>query len=356
MGGMRFCEDDAAARTSWIAASAPGDGAGVDVPAWTGGAGRWRKVVACVRAGFGPLAIDVVDEEPGGEFTRIMVGGRPAMLGFGDGVAGVAPSGDVLRGAVGFVFSANLDDDVASTCESVLHEVGHTLGLDHTRACRDLMSYDDCGGKTFLDEEVACGEEEARACDDGAPTQSSWRKLVAAVGLRGGATPVPVARDHGETETETETEAETEAETETATETETEAEAETETEAETEAETETETEAETATEHESALGSVAIVDLPDRVRGNRWLAIDIEARAASGVEDVALAWANGDERHAWLCSDAPGDDDVRCERDGDHVRFWIPAGLGTRTLVALARDATGHVFVGDARTLELTRR
>ena len=55
-------------------------------------------------------------------------------------------------------------------------------------------------------------------------------------------------------------------------------------------------------------------------------------------------------------SDAPGDDDVRCERDGDHVRFWIPAGLGTRTLVALARDATGHVFVGDARTLELTRR
>src|SRR5262249_6458625 len=63
------------------------------VPGWIGGADRWRRVVACVRALYAPFAVEVTDVEPTtDDQIRVLVGGRPADIGVTDRhVSGLAP-------------------------------------------------------------------------------------------------------------------------------------------------------------------------------------------------------------------------------------------------------------------------
>src|SRR5687767_9143485 len=50
---------------------------GVRIPAFNGGERTWARVVQCVRDGFAPFAVDVVDERPAdGDYAMIVVGGR----------------------------------------------------------------------------------------------------------------------------------------------------------------------------------------------------------------------------------------------------------------------------------------
>ncbi|MCA9680031.1 MAG: hypothetical protein KC464_33680, partial [Myxococcales bacterium] len=179
--------DDAATGVSSIALGVAGER--VTVPAWRGGARRWQQVVQCVRDRFAAFAIDVVTDRPAGDdYTLVLVGGRPSLFGYPSSVSGVAPySGEVMRGAIAFVFSDVVESEVEQTCTGILHEVGHTLGLDHEYLCEDPMSYLwGCGEKRFQDQVAACGEEEERSCGNGEATQNSYRTLVAAVGLRAG--------------------------------------------------------------------------------------------------------------------------------------------------------------------------
>lgn len=155
------------------------------IPAFDGGDEQWAELVGCVQERFDGLAVTIVDEPPAtGPYTIAYVGGTPDLLGFTDTVGGIAPHADrVLPGSVVFVF-APPGVVTRSLCETVAHEVGHTLGLDHTRECTDIMSYESCGPKEFRDAPAPCGEWEDRACEDGLPQQSSWQRLVAAVGER----------------------------------------------------------------------------------------------------------------------------------------------------------------------------
>jgi hypothetical protein len=41
-----------------------------------------------------------------------------------------------------------------------------------------------CGAKRFVDKEVRCGEGKPRDCVGGAPTQSSFRRLLQVLGAR----------------------------------------------------------------------------------------------------------------------------------------------------------------------------
>jgi hypothetical protein len=190
-GTLSAGPDDSGRDVSSLAARA---GGAVTVPAWRGGARRWRRVVACVRARYADFAVEIVGERPAGPHVMVLVGGRPALLGYPASVRGAAPAtGAVQPAAVAYVFAEALGHDVEATCAAILHETGHTLGLDHVHLCGDPMSYlDGCGPPRWRDEEAFCGEREPRVCADGALTQSSWRWLAAAVGLRD-----PAARPAG---------------------------------------------------------------------------------------------------------------------------------------------------------------
>ena len=164
------------------------DGESVTIPKWRGGDRRWKRVVACVRERFAPFAVDIVERRPAsGDYVIVMVGGNSALLGFGGMVSGLSPyTGEVVARGVSYVFPENMRHDVEGTCVGILHEVGHTLGLDHAYLCEDPMSYlSGCGKKTWQDADTACGEEDPRECGDGEATQNSYRRLAATVGLRG---------------------------------------------------------------------------------------------------------------------------------------------------------------------------
>ena len=300
-------EDDAAAGVSWIAQGGPGGRA--RVPAWTGGARRWAQVVACVQDHFADFRVDIVDQPPAGDdHVRVMVGGRPALVGQARWIGGIAPwDGSVLRGAVGFVFSASLGNRVDAVCEAIAHEIGHTLGLEHTLACEDLMSYQQCGEKRFRIESSPCGEEEARTCGGGEETQSSYQLLARNVGLRQEPGPAPAPEAEAAPEPAPDTDA----------------------------------------------GPTVEVEVDEHLAGNRWIRVTVRAQAGDGLAGVWLGWASADEQLLIGCADAADDERFRCHQDGDRFVFEIHAGVGARALAAAALDVNGGQAVTAPRLIWL---
>jgi len=169
----------------------------IDIPEFVGEDREWDALVRCVQGHYAAFAVDIVDEMPQhGDFIRVMVGGPSLDFGFDESVHGIAPwGGHVLQDAVAFVFQSD-EWDPAHLCEVAAHEVGHTLGLDHSRNCADLMSYESCGPKEFVDVAAPCGEWEPRMCGTGRLRQNAFADLVLRVGRHD-----PVAgnewREHG---------------------------------------------------------------------------------------------------------------------------------------------------------------
>ncbi|MEQ9077688.1 MAG: hypothetical protein RLP09_27750 [Sandaracinaceae bacterium] len=160
---------------------------------------RWNAIVECVRDRFEPFDVQVVDQRPmGRSYIMVMVGGHPSMLDGGNEppgaehghdyahAAGLAPfNGQAVEDAVVLVFSRRLRENARRTCEVVSMEVGHAYGLDHSMHCGELMSYlRPCGRRRFRDEDLPCGEQDARECDGvvGGTTQNSYRRLLSALG------------------------------------------------------------------------------------------------------------------------------------------------------------------------------
>jgi hypothetical protein len=307
--------DDSAQNTSSIVFNV---GDSQQIPAWRGGTRKWKKVVACVRDRFADFDVEVVTERPAsGDYVMIMVGGRPSLFGYGDGVSGVAPyTGEVLHAAIGYVFSDQLRNDVDGTCLGIVHEAGHAMGLDHVYLCEDPMSYLwGCGAKRFRDQDAHCGESEPRYCGDGEETQNSWRHLAAAVGLRGEEPAPEPAEEDEEDEDDWNQPADLDADVD--------------------------------------APAVAIDGDEEWLAGNQWIEIVVRAADDSGIADVELGWASDSMEMVVACSQPPEDLPVRCDRDGDTFRFQLNVGVGWRAMIARATDRDGNQGLSEARVLYL---
>jgi hypothetical protein len=323
--------DDGAAGRSSLVASRGLDR--LEVPAFAGGADAWDAIVGCVRSGYADFAVDLVDRRPsGGDYITIVIGGRPGMLGYGSSVSGMAPySGDVIDGAVAFVFSDLMGRRVRPICEAVMHELGHTLGLDHSRQCKDVMSYQQCGPKQLTDLVAACGEGRDRDCGHGEATQSSRGRLARTVGLRGAA-PAPAnqpADDDGYDD---------------------------------------------GYDDDRSDDDRSGDDWPDddwydddgydddgsgdawlpppaieltavAVRGSRSdriVRLTAAARATAGIAEIELAWATPDRVYLFRCSEMPADVPVSCRRRGGVAVFTLRVGAGPRGFALRVVDAAGQ--------------
>lgn len=159
--------------------------ASADIAAFAGGDAAWAELVNCSRQLFAPFDVRITDYEPAvGPYIEVVVGGNGSEVGF-FGAAGVAPFAcGPVPAAITFAFS-----QVASSprrlCETVAHEIGHALTLDHVMLCEDPMSYgSNCGQRWFRNQGSTCGEYEARDCACERPSQNSVAVLEQTVGVR----------------------------------------------------------------------------------------------------------------------------------------------------------------------------
>jgi hypothetical protein len=357
-----------------------------DIPPFAGGDRAWAEIVACVRRGYAPFAVDVATERPAHRgYSMIMVGGPPSLTRNPENVGGIAPLGDGHeRQLVGLVFSDALKDDVTTVCQAILHESGHILGLDHVYACEDPMSYLSCGEQRFLEIEVPCGEAEPRSCkyrQSSAAAQSSAALLARTTGWRGGEPPPPHhVADHsqvpvvaslaellpGDDSTGDDTGISDDSD-------------------------------DTGISGDSDVADVVGDDRRDRgahqdrspraggqdcasprdpralrrafaasaaltVRtfprqpGSGLIEIVVEARSDRHIVDAALRWGNRLEVVSFACGTLSrgSNPDATCARQGNVFVFHIRAGFGERSVRALALDSRNVWLVTDVASIELT--
>ena len=163
-----------------------------EIPEFRGSARRWDDIVECIRRHFEPYDVEIVEERPiDPGYVMVMMGGEVGELLASHSahghITGLAPfNGRPIENAVVLVFTRTLRESARRSCETAAMEIAHAYGLDHTRSCRDLMSYQrPCGRRRFYDEPAACGEHEDRPCMNGGEAQNSHAMLLEVLGEHG---------------------------------------------------------------------------------------------------------------------------------------------------------------------------
>ncbi|CAN5897100.1 hypothetical protein BH11MYX3_BH11MYX3_12380 [soil metagenome] len=166
----------------------------VSIPPWRTRPEVWAETVACVQRVFAPFAVEVTDQDPGDEpHLTAVFGGSPSLLDLPRSNAGISPfrrDCSVIEHSIVFAFTDILPDDARTVCNVIAQEIGHSYGLDHALLVSDPMSTQHAAiDRAFADQDLACGETEARPC--GLPgatcraTQNSYALLGDRLGFAG---------------------------------------------------------------------------------------------------------------------------------------------------------------------------
>lgn len=286
----------------------------LQVPSYAGSNAAWSRLVTCVESHFSDFAVDIVDERPaGGDYVMAMVGGSPSMLGYPKGIGGIGPfNGGVVDGAIVFVFDRGHHSE-RSLCETTVHEIGHALGLDHSRRCNDIMSYGQCGPKAFREEHGKCGEYSDRACHGGVATQSSRQKLAATVGLR---RTVPTSRVPTTRPTNPNPRVRR-----------------------------------PSPRPAGPTSGTGVSVATSRANANDVFVVEVRARDADGIRSVDLVWAQPGRTRRLRCGKADPRLPYTCVRRGDRYIFGLAVGAGSRQFAVRVTDGKGNV-----RQTKTTRR
>ncbi len=159
----------------------------------------WNDMVDCIKEQFRPYNVRVTTEDPGPNslYLESIIAGDTTESGLGPQVMGVSPAScSPLSHTISFSFANSHDPDWRELCETVTHEAGHTLSLDHDTDCSDLMWWtvgDICGRKFFRNKGTECGEGDPSPCMCTGTVQNAHVKLLGAWGPGEGAYPPEVS-------------------------------------------------------------------------------------------------------------------------------------------------------------------
>ncbi|MBI3183017.1 MAG: Ig-like domain-containing protein [Myxococcales bacterium] len=140
----------------------------VTMPPFGKGAAAWSQLLTCVKSQFARFNVEVTDVNPGNvPHIEAVISGSPGHIGLGSGIGGIAPMNGncaTVENGITWIFERSFSS-VRTICDITAQEVGHAIGLDHEYLCQDPMSYlGGCGGKSFQDKTVSCGEYSTRWC------------------------------------------------------------------------------------------------------------------------------------------------------------------------------------------------
>ncbi|CAN5180199.1 hypothetical protein BH11MYX1_BH11MYX1_23050 [soil metagenome] len=167
----------------------------IDTASWAVTDDDWATTTSCLNELWARFDVEFTDRDPGDvPHLEALFGGSPTDYGLASNLTGVSPFAadcGVIENSIVFTFTDNLPNDPRRVCEVMAQELGHSYGLDHELLASEVMSQlADGQARSFRDQDVACGESQARPCGSStAPcraTQNSVQLLRARLGDFGG--------------------------------------------------------------------------------------------------------------------------------------------------------------------------
>jgi hypothetical protein len=267
---------------------------------------QWTQIVGCVQKEYADYNVVITDKRPqSGAYVEAAVGGLSSLLGLGASVSGISPMrcGTIPR-SVAFVFADHpaLKRSVEETCITIAHEVGHSVGLEHSPIAADPMTYLRFNGhKTFQDQVSQCGtgQDAAQPCQCNNGTQNTVQRLLTNLG--------PASSSPPPTDPP-------------------------------------------PTDPPPASGALAVTSPAEGavLPANSKISVSVEASGAS-LSAVALFWELNQSRLP--CDDSVAG--VSCVQNGSTFTWTISVGSGERRFHAVGRDGGGHDVASATRTIQL---